>query len=89
MEAAESIATTSIRAADAGLGVAGVEDGHLWRLGGGALLGEDAAEAIAQVGNSTALNLFGTSFKPFFGPFFRPFSKLLFEMALSKRSSYI
>ena len=51
MEAAETIATTSIRAADAGLGAAGVEDGHLWQLGGGALLGRDAAEAVSQGGN--------------------------------------
>ena len=49
MEAAETIATTSIRAADAGLGAAGVEDGHLWQLGGGALLGRDAAEAVSQI----------------------------------------
>ena len=49
MDAAESIATTSIRAADAGLGVAGVEDGQLWLLGGGALLGQEAAEAISQI----------------------------------------
>ena len=49
MDAAESIATTSIRAADAGLGVAGVEDGQLWLLGGGALLGPEAAEAISQI----------------------------------------
>ena len=49
MEAAETIATTSIRAADAGLGAAGVEDGHLWQLGGGALLGKDAAEAVSQI----------------------------------------
>ena len=49
MEASETIATTSIRAADAGLGAAGVEDGHLWQLGGGALLGKDAAEAVSQI----------------------------------------
>lgn len=49
MDAAEGIATTSIRAADVGLGVAGVEDGHLWQLGGGALLGRDAAEAISAI----------------------------------------
>ena len=50
MGAAESIATTSIRVADAGLGAAGVEDGHLWQLGGGALLGRDAAEAVSPEG---------------------------------------
>ena len=49
MDAAESIATTSIKAADVGLGVAGVEDGQLWQLGGGALFGRDAAEAISQI----------------------------------------